>query len=425
MAVTQKSRWDDIGTEIPVGLAKYEASKQPIAEYDNWINYNLAKDIENIIANVIDKDGSVAMTGNLDMNGHNIDSVSQYYLKNNGVNMLKFLGNMFAQVHFYPQTTNSLLLGGVGLKWSDIYGVNAHFDNHNLIAADIPDLAASKITSGTLALARIPATLTGKDADTVDGIQGAEILKKDGSVEMTQALKTVAIDRSSDALFVTYRGGSVAAACYDQYGKDNPDHAGFHYWYATNAMKDGVEEAMRIAGVTDTPKLELKHGLKTNWIEERTTDAGVKVGGFKLSAATIRRLGNNQAMYLMPGEGDYNPSITLYGKAVGGGLDGDINIVVPNTAKTDSMIAIEIRSEDSPKPIFNYGLKTNWIEEKTAGNGVTIDGCLIKDGYPHIPNHTPSSASDTGTEGQVCYDANYIYMCIATNTWKRVAISTW
>jgi hypothetical protein len=38
---------------------------------------------------------------------------------------------------------------------------------------------------------------------------------------------------------------------------------------------------------------------------------------------------------------------------------------------------------------------------------------------------TPSSASDTGTTGQIEYDSNYIYVCVATNTWKRVAISTW
>jgi hypothetical protein len=38
---------------------------------------------------------------------------------------------------------------------------------------------------------------------------------------------------------------------------------------------------------------------------------------------------------------------------------------------------------------------------------------------------TPASASDTGTAGEICWDANYIYVCTATNTWKRTAISTW
>jgi hypothetical protein len=38
---------------------------------------------------------------------------------------------------------------------------------------------------------------------------------------------------------------------------------------------------------------------------------------------------------------------------------------------------------------------------------------------------TPASASDTGTAGEICWDADYIYVCTATNTWKRTAIATW
>jgi len=44
---------------------------------------------------------------------------------------------------------------------------------------------------------------------------------------------------------------------------------------------------------------------------------------------------------------------------------------------------------------------------------------------PIIPTLTPASATAAGTAGEVAWDANYIYVCIATNTWKRVAIGTW
>jgi len=43
----------------------------------------------------------------------------------------------------------------------------------------------------------------------------------------------------------------------------------------------------------------------------------------------------------------------------------------------------------------------------------------------NIATKTPSSASDTGTTGDIAWDSNYIYICTATNTWKRVAIATW
>jgi len=38
---------------------------------------------------------------------------------------------------------------------------------------------------------------------------------------------------------------------------------------------------------------------------------------------------------------------------------------------------------------------------------------------------TPSSASDTGTTGEIAWDSSYIYICIATNTWQRAAHATW
>jgi CRISPR/Cas system-associated protein endoribonuclease Cas2 len=40
-------------------------------------------------------------------------------------------------------------------------------------------------------------------------------------------------------------------------------------------------------------------------------------------------------------------------------------------------------------------------------------------------NTAPASATATGTAGEIRYTADYIYVCVATNTWKRTALSTW
>ena len=43
-----------------------------------------------------------------------------------------------------------------------------------------------------------------------------------------------------------------------------------------------------------------------------------------------------------------------------------------------------------------------------------------------VPTPTvPGSASATGTKGMISWDSSYVYICTATNTWKRVAIATW
>ncbi len=44
---------------------------------------------------------------------------------------------------------------------------------------------------------------------------------------------------------------------------------------------------------------------------------------------------------------------------------------------------------------------------------------------PTIVPSTPASAGATGVAGTVAIDSNYIYVCTATNTWKRAALSTW
>ena len=38
---------------------------------------------------------------------------------------------------------------------------------------------------------------------------------------------------------------------------------------------------------------------------------------------------------------------------------------------------------------------------------------------------TPASATATGITGTINWDSSYIYICIATNTWKRTSISSW
>lgn len=40
-------------------------------------------------------------------------------------------------------------------------------------------------------------------------------------------------------------------------------------------------------------------------------------------------------------------------------------------------------------------------------------------------NTAPSSATDTGTTGEVRITSDYIYVCTATNTWKRTPLTTW
>lgn len=38
---------------------------------------------------------------------------------------------------------------------------------------------------------------------------------------------------------------------------------------------------------------------------------------------------------------------------------------------------------------------------------------------------TPTSGTASGIRGDICWDNNYVYVCVADNTWKRTYLSTW
>ncbi len=60
------------------------------------------------------------------------------------------------------------------------------------------------------------------------------------------------------------------------------------------------------------------------------------------------------------------------------------------------------------------------------GEAIDIDSQNVTiQGELRIQAKTPSSASDTGTTGTIAYDSSYLYICTATDTWRRVAHSTW
>ena len=52
----------------------------------------------------------------------------------------------------------------------------------------------------------------------------------------------------------------------------------------------------------------------------------------------------------------------------------------------------------------------------SIGGSITVGAIL------QAPQYTKASNA-TGTAGQICWDSGYIYVCTATNTWKRVALT--
>jgi hypothetical protein len=59
------------------------------------------------------------------------------------------------------------------------------------------------------------------------------------------------------------------------------------------------------------------------------------------------------------------------------------------------------------------------VNNSITGN--TVSGQVIYETNPSVP----SSSSAAGSPGQISWDANYVYICVGTNTWKRAALTSW
>jgi hypothetical protein len=101
-----------------------------------------------------------------------------------------------------------------------------------------------------------------------------------------------------------------------------------------------------------------------------------------------------------------------------GGINttGDLSFQVRNnTTNTSLTTAVHIKSTG------NIGIGT-----LTPAQRLDVVGIAQATQFKlSALNTAPASSSAAGTVGEIRVDASYIYICTATNTWKRSAITTW
>jgi len=90
---------------------------------------------------------------------------------------------------------------------------------------------------------------------------------------------------------------------------------------------------------------------------------------------------------------------------------------------------------------FRRTIAAQWsrLTYKRSGLTAAENGTLLWDnanGYPIVSKGgayaqiglfvgVPASATASGQAGELAQDTTHLYVCTATDTWKRVAISTW
>lgn len=79
----------------------------------------------------------------------------------------------------------------------------------------------------------------------------------------------------------------------------------------------------------------------------------------------------------------------------------------------------------SNSDIFLNDDGTTFVIISSTDKEIYVDNLKANNFKVSALNTAPASATDTGFLGEIRITADYIYVCVAINTWKRVAISTW
>jgi len=101
---------------------------------------------------------------------------------------------------------------------------------------------------------------------------------------------------------------------------------------------------------------------------------------------------------------------TLYGNLIGG-LTAVTTFNVTGAATLSSTLSVS---------------GTSTLGNLVVNGTTTVNSSLVSNGNLIVASsYVPTANTSPGTKGQIIYDGNYIYVCVATNTWRRTSIATW
>ena len=103
---------------------------------------------------------------------------------------------------------------------------------------------------------------------------------------------------------------------------------------------------------------------------------------------------------------------------------GNLGALLFNTY-ADSSKQVALQAPDN----IASGTLLNWFLPNTQGNVgefLTNTGNSTRElEWKTVATTAPLANNSTGQVGQIAYDSGYIYVCVATNSWKRAALATW
>jgi hypothetical protein len=225
--------------------------------------------------------------------------------------------------------------------------------------------------------------------------------------------------------------GTVNGGALTLYGNvldfASPPNQGGGVALLTNSS-GGADGSIAFMSMTDTDNYSVAMGFGAN-----ANGGAVAVGYESYSMQASSAVGQYTSAYAGGGAiGNY--AATQAGGFAGGMLASAMagGGAVGNGAFTSTGFAGGICLADG-SPTYAPSGGANFCGGIYNGTGIAINGDEIAvfngSGFATLTACmsacAPGATAWPGVAGQIAYDSNYFYVCVAANSWKRAALSTW
>jgi len=305
------------------------------------------------------------------------------------------------------------ILSGDITNWDTAYGWGDHSTEGYLTSLAVEDLSNVDITGG-LADQQIlkwdASTSSWKPAnDLVGGSQGVALT--DLSVTVAAAGSPNLSYNNTNGVF-TYTPPNLSGyltAETDPLFSASPAatilSSNIANWDSAHGWGDHALEGYLVASATDKTNWNTAYGWGDHSTEGYLTSVSVALND--VSDVTITSPSNGEVL-------TYNGSGWVNSAPTGGG--GGANVTISDTAPG-------VASSGDLWWESDKGRLKIYYQDVDSSQWVDASPPLQQDRI--ATSAAPATATSTGTAGEIRYDSGYVYICVATNTWKRAALATW
>lgn len=173
-----------------------------------------------------------------------------------------------------------------------------------------------------------------------------------------------------------------------------------------------------------TNNYAIQIGAASNaWSNVQIAATGLAANAYALSISSSSGSSSNSYTIAVGAAG--NNYTNAIGISVGAGANA-YSIAIGNAANNwSNAIGISIGAGANVYAIAVGNAANNWSNTKLSNSSITISGGLKMSDIHLLSNVTVTLSSNIGNVGQVSWDGNYLYVCVATNLWRRAQLLSW